>query len=1489
MKYGAIKASLTIALMLVTTVSAHTLDEASIEPTHTQKKADNHSHFQWHINSPTGQLRTSQFITTPELMADFHFQKLTGINRPAISRRQQNQSLSSVSASKPILTTTRQATTIAQYQQLFAGKPIINRPYTMIMDRAFNLIASSGQSASESASAVIDDSSVDALHRTLQTAYHSVTGLTDMTVNTIQTQSADVSLNNQRWQLGHVPRIKQAYFDTGSALVPVAYIEMDLYDSNTKKRHYNQFVIGVKKNIIFESHSLAAHSASFDYRVYGNQDGSPAQGPHGDLLPLMEQPDSEYGFLASLPVVKAPLRSFIAYSQLSTQDPWLDATATTTSGNNVIAFADISAPDGLNDSDVIAETTSDFAFDYEINSFESPLSDQAVKAGIVNLFYVINYLHDYFYDYGFDEVAGNAQLDNYGRIADDINDLRGRDPILAQSQDYSAMNNASMYTPSDGFSPEMQMHLYSISSIDVFSHPEIGQLYNVQPAAFGPQNFAGISGDIARFEINSLGNDNLACSNDNRADGLSGKIVIINRGVCFFTEKVTFAQQAGALAVLIVNNEEGSNIPSPMGGDNDGSITIPSVGLTNQDGTNLYDLLDNGQTVSVSLTSSTRDSAFDNGIVAHEWGHYITNRIIGDGLGLNRLQAQALGEGWADFHSLLLLASAKDAAISGNEQFQAGYTSGTYVEPLYSGIRRVRYSTDMTINPLSFRHIESNAGSDVGIYLTNNASPHDAGEVWASVLWDGYVSLINHHGFAQAKDKMSRYLVDSYKLTPINPTYTEARDALLAAAFSPDDKGDYERFLAAFARRGLGLGAGSPDRDSTTLVGVVESTKTELKAVEHLDYMIQHDVANDDYPACDNDGILDVFESSSLVMKLANGGNSEIDGLTAQVSVVSDHSVLFANNGILTFPKLSQFSQTENVPLVFTLLTGDMASTLQLDVTFSHSDSEVVLPEPVKIALIVNVDYVTNGNSENTQMDNLESLTAEYNWQLAVFSDTEQTSELTTIVAPTDQQLAMGETLGQRVMFLENTDYISDFSVESQPFTVTSNGNFVFSFWHAYDIENLYDGGVIEIKIDQGEWQDAVAAGGIFAVGYDDTIVANDNQALQGRSAFTGAKLLGVNEAISFGDRLAGKTVQMRFRLSSDEFLAEQGWWIDNIKLDGIASPVFFKMVSGETLGCEIPTLLLNIDQSNITTTESEVLSLTATVIGLQQTNSDVTWSQSSGDVSAAITSDGATASIELPAVTKTETITISASATTGETTSTDSIDITILPSLSASISGPDAVNELSTAEFSIDIDGNQNNITYLWQQTSAVAVSLTSTTEQSTTLVVPAVTQQQNVQLTATINNGGQTIQVDKTIVINNDQSLSLNVPTELTVTESQSIVVNATVSGGATDNLTVQWQTNDSLLTISDSTNSGATVSAAAVDSDTTTTLTVTASNGVEVSTATINVNIVNTTNTNNNSNQTDNNSSSGGGSLFYLVLWGLLAVNTQKRIKIRQAVSK
>ena len=76
-------------------------------------------------------------------------------------------------------------------------------------------------------------------------------------------------------------------------------------------------------------------------------------------------------------------------------------------------------------------------------------------AGITEAFYVTNWIHDWYYDSGFDEAAGAAQFDNYGRGG------LGNDGLLMETQDFSGRDNSDMQAASDGENPRMQAYLWS--------------------------------------------------------------------------------------------------------------------------------------------------------------------------------------------------------------------------------------------------------------------------------------------------------------------------------------------------------------------------------------------------------------------------------------------------------------------------------------------------------------------------------------------------------------------------------------------------------------------------------------------------------------------------------------------------------------------------------------------------------------------------------------------------------------------------------------------------------------------------------------------------------------------------------------------------------------------------------------------------------------------------------------------------------------------
>jgi len=120
---------------------------------------------------------------------------------------------------------------------------------------------------------------------------------------------------------------------------------------------------------------------------------------------------------------------------------------TVTKGNNVDAYEDGDNPGYQPDGGATLDFTG-----YPFDQNYTP-ANQYEDAAITNLFYWNNIIHDVMYQYGFDEVAGNFQENNYG------NGGNGSDSVDAEAQDGSGTCNANFATPPDGSNSRMQMYI----------------------------------------------------------------------------------------------------------------------------------------------------------------------------------------------------------------------------------------------------------------------------------------------------------------------------------------------------------------------------------------------------------------------------------------------------------------------------------------------------------------------------------------------------------------------------------------------------------------------------------------------------------------------------------------------------------------------------------------------------------------------------------------------------------------------------------------------------------------------------------------------------------------------------------------------------------------------------------------------------------------------------------------------------------------------
>ncbi|MGI9593293.1 MAG: T9SS-dependent M36 family metallopeptidase [Patiriisocius sp.] len=485
-------------------------------------------------------------------------------------------------------------------------------------------------------------------------------------------------------------------------------------------------------------------------------------------------------------------------------DGVVGAEYTITRGNNVIARDDI---DNNNSGGASPDGGSSLTFDFPFNFNAAP--QEMLPAATTNLFYWNNIMHDVYYQYGFDEASGNFQDNNYGNGGSDD------DFVDAQAQDGGGTNNANFATPPDGGNPRMQMYLWNAPPGNALTiDGSLAGDYLGVPANFGaplPED-TPIAGQLALTLDDDQGASEDpydACDDLLNGPDLDGAIAVIRRGECQFGFKILAAQNQGAIAVIIVNNVPGAPITMAPGEVGD-QVTIASIMISQADGEAIIAALLSGEQIQGSLSNGTSyqlDGDVDNGIIAHEYGHGISNRLTGGRFNTGCLQNQEqMGEGWSDWFGLML-------TLKQGDQPQDIRGIGTYATGQATdggGIREAPYSTDFSINNYTYQDTDGNV-----------SVPHGVGFVWATMLWEMTWDLINQYGFDSdlyngtgGNNIAMQLVLDGLKLQPCNPGFESGRDAILEADMLANGGANQCLIWEAFARRGLGLSASQGSANS---------------------------------------------------------------------------------------------------------------------------------------------------------------------------------------------------------------------------------------------------------------------------------------------------------------------------------------------------------------------------------------------------------------------------------------------------------------------------------------------------------------------------------------------------------------------------------------------------------------------------------------------------------------------------------------------------
>lgn len=925
---------------------------------------------------------------------------------------------------------------------------------------------------------------------------------------------------------------RKVYYPDGDRLVPAYQVEF-IAGSDA-----DLYLVAADDGRILERHDLVA-ADSFRYRVYAAESGDkrPLDGPIADFTPHPTgEPDG-----TDPPFAPPRLVSMESFKQTpaGAVDPWLPAGATETRGNNVDAYADLQRDDGLTAGDFRATTTAPGAFDKSFDVTQEPGGSRAqVEAAITNVFYVVNWLHDYWYDSGFDEAAGNAQTDNYGRRGFD------GDEIHAEVHDFGGLNNANMATLSDGLSPRMQMYLWSPS--EVSSLVAGGEAVGHRVAQFGAASF-DLAGELV-LAVDGTAPAGDACQV--LTDDVAGKIVLVDRGTCSFASKAQKAQNAGAAGVLIANSSP--ELMASLGNQQPPlDLAIPVLGISGADGEALKDGIARG-TTTVRMTRRTvppgRDGALDNMIVAHEWGHYLHHRLSS----CFTAQCDASSEGFADFVALHLIVRENDDLERGTYGV-AIYAPKVVGDTGYFGIRRFPYSIDFAKNALTFGHIAADAILPPVPQNPNGAPPneaHNAGEVWASMLFEAYVAVQRSSpvGFTETQRMFADALVLGLQLAPADATFLEYRDSILAA-FAILDPDRFEVVAEAFARRGAGTCAVGPDRFSDTFTPIAESF--ELAPVIG-DVTVAVD---DSVTSCDGDGILDAREAGRVTVSVVNRGPATMRGTV--VTVAADREgVTFPDGASVTLgdvPRLASGTGRVKVALDERFID---AGAVKLTVTVTNRDA-CVPSATSEVTIAVQRDEVPG----SSRTDDVEAA-------LTAWTRTgDEGGWAREAIDPTHHQWHGEDRAG-----------VTDAELVSPPLPVGAAPLRV-SFQHAYNFDYAsathYDGGVIELSQDGGAtWQDVESYGA--DPHYNSAgIHAGGGNPLGGRRGYgrTNARYPAMDAvSLDFGTALAGQTVRLRFRIGTDEAIGAPGWRIDDIAVEGVIGLPFTSVAANaRTCGLASP------------------------------------------------------------------------------------------------------------------------------------------------------------------------------------------------------------------------------------------------------------------------------------------------------------------------------
>ncbi len=743
--------------------------------------------------------------------------------------------------------------------------------------------------------------------------------------------------------------------------------------------------------------------------------------------------------------------------------------------------------------------------------------------------------------------------------------------------------------------------------------------------------------------------------------------------------------------------------------------------------------------VNATLSSLQFDGDVDNGIIIHEFTHGISSRLTGGPSSNTCLSsAEQMGEGWSDYYMLML--TQDWAGSNNNTGFTTPRTVGTYANGEAPSGDGIRNQKYST--NFAVNNLVYSAS------IPGTGLQHSRGEIWCAVLWDMTWNIIQQTNSITANIYTAtgtggnvialKLVTEGMKLQPCNPGFIDGRDAILKA-----DQLLYGGLYScaireAFRRRGMGAFASQGSAMSTT----------------------------DQTP--DFSSYLDVR-------------------LTQNVTQVAEGQNIVYTTKITSCGPVSNYLLTDTLPSNVTYVSGG-----------SYNAGTRVVSFPVNLSAAGTQNYVFTVTAN----------TGSYFPPTTYLNETVAGTTIPATLTATTTSAAVWSVSSAQSQSPPNSMFTPDEVGVSEQILTTTNAVTLganqssLSFWHNYNTEAGFDGGVVEISTDNGaSWIDLGSKQ--ISGYYNSTIDAANAIPISGRQAFSGNSNGFVNTTVNLSS-YTGLPVKVRWGFYSDAFDGGPGWYVDDILIKNEAvvnmrASLFngagTRMIYRDTVTLIVQTLVctnaaittqpLNMTACAGSNTSFSVVATGSTLIYQWQVSTDGggTYSNISGATTATLNLTAITAGMN-----NNRYRVIVSNACPSTVTSAPAILAVTTPSAITSQPAGVAVCSGTNANFSVTATGT--SLTYQWEVTTNGGTTWTAIAgATAATLVLPSVTAGMNNNqyrvILSSCTPGGLTSS-PATLTVNAGVNITAQ-PVSINACSGTNAIFTVTANGTG---LSYQWQ---------------------------------------------------------------------------------------------------